>query len=88
MAFVAPVWLIAVGIVATCAVTANGALRAFGAVAGTATAIYYCTESVIVGVAGTLFVLWLPSGTAWPLAAFCTAGALLTMGLARVWLRP
>jgi len=87
-AFVAPRWLIAVGIVVTCAVTANGALRAFGDVAGTATAIYYCAESVIVGGAGTLVVLWLPSGTAWPLAAFCAAGALLTMGLARVWLRP
>jgi len=88
VAFVAPMGLIAVGIVVTCAVTANGALRAFGDVAGTATAIYYCAESVIVGAAGTLVVLGLPSATAWPLAAFCAAGALLTMGLAHVWLRP
>lgn len=83
MAFVGPMWLIAVGIVVTCAVTANGALRAFGDVAGTATAIYYCAESTIVGVAGTLVVLWLPADTAWPLAAFCAAGGLLTTILAR-----
>ena len=83
MAFVGPMWLIAVGIVVTCAVTANGALRAFGDVAGTATAIYYCVESVIVSVTGTLVVLWLPPDTVWPLAVFCAAAGLLTIALTR-----
>lgn len=82
-AFIAPVWVVAAGISVTCAVTANGALQAFGHVAGTATALHYCLESVIVGAAGTLAVLWLPADTAWPLVGFCATAALVVIALAR-----
>jgi DHA1 family florfenicol/chloramphenicol resistance protein-like MFS transporter len=82
-AFLPPMWIAAAGISVTCAVTANGALRPFGDVAGTAVAIHYCLQSVIVSAAGTLLVLWLPGDTAWPLVAFSRAAALLTLGLAR-----
>ncbi|WP_269434426.1 CmlA/FloR family chloramphenicol efflux MFS transporter [Vineibacter terrae] len=82
-AFLPPMWIAAMGISITCAVTANGALRAFGDVAGTAVAIYHCLQGVITSLAGTLAVLWLPADTAWPLVAFTGAAALLTPGLVR-----
>jgi MFS transporter, DHA1 family, chloramphenicol/florfenicol resistance protein len=81
--FVAPMWVIAAGISITCAVTANGALRPFSHAAGTASALYSCTQSIVVGVTGTLAVASLPADTAWPLVAFCTVFGLLTIGLAR-----
>jgi DHA1 family florfenicol/chloramphenicol resistance protein-like MFS transporter len=81
--FIAPMWLVAVGISVTCAVTANGAQRAFSHVAGTATALYACGESLFASIVGTAFVVFLPADTAWPLAAFCGAFGLLTAGLAR-----
>lgn len=83
LAFILPMGVISMGIAVTCAVTANGALRPFGGAAGTAVAVYYCLESIIVASAGTLVVLCLPGDTAWPLAAFCIAFALLTIGLSR-----
>ncbi|HKU96271.1 MAG TPA: CmlA/FloR family chloramphenicol efflux MFS transporter [Vineibacter sp.] len=82
-AFIAPMWVVAAGISVTCAVTANGALRSFGDVAGTAVAIHYCIEGVIVSTAGTLAVLWLPADTAWPAATFCAVAAVVTLTLAR-----
>ncbi|MDR6290442.1 MULTISPECIES: CmlA/FloR family chloramphenicol efflux MFS transporter [Inquilinus] len=82
-AFMAPVWVISAGISVTSAVTANGALEGFGHVAGTATALYSCLEGLIVGAAGTLAVLALPAGTAWPLAGFCAAAATVVIVLAR-----
>ena len=81
--FVTPMWVIAIGISTACAVAANGALRPFGGVAGTATAIYSCVESFMVSCAGTLAVVWLPADTAWPLIGFSSVSALVTMGLAR-----
>ncbi|MFE0755749.1 CmlA/FloR family chloramphenicol efflux MFS transporter [Inquilinus sp. NPDC058860] len=81
-AFLVPVWVISAGIAVTCAVTANGALQGFGHVAGTATALYACLEGLIVGAVGTLMVLALPAGTAWPLAGFCALAALIVTGLA------
>ena len=83
-AFIGPMWVIAVGISITCAVTANGALRLFSHAAGTASALHSCGESLIVSVAGTLAVVWLQSDTAWPLVGFCTTFGLITIGLARV----
>ena len=82
-AFMAPMWIVAAGISITCAVTANGALRSFGDVAGTAVALYYCIESMIVSIAGTLAVLWLPADTVWPIVAFCAVAATLTLILVR-----
>ncbi|ARO29645.1 Bcr/CflA subfamily drug resistance transporter protein [Rhizobium sp. NXC14] len=74
-----PMWIIAIGIVFATAVTANGALAAFGNSAGTAVALYFCVESLLVGAAGTLFVILLDGDTAWPLAAYTGAAALITL---------
>lgn len=71
VSFVIPMWLIAVGIVLVVSVTANGALRDFGDVAGTAVAMYFCIQSLIVSGLGTLSVLVLDGSTAWPLVAYC-----------------
>ncbi|MBE1204258.1 CmlA/FloR family chloramphenicol efflux MFS transporter [Aminobacter carboxidus] len=79
LTFVVPMWVISAGIVFAGAVTANGALRDFGDAAGTAVALYFCVQSLIVGVVGTLAVLMLGGDTAWPLAAYCTAMALVTL---------
>jgi MFS transporter, DHA1 family, chloramphenicol/florfenicol resistance protein len=82
--FIAPMWVVAVGISVTCAVTANGALRSFSHAAGTASALYACGESLIVGIAGTAFIVLLPADTAWPLVGFCGVFGLLTIGFSRM----
>ncbi|MBD2780664.1 CmlA/FloR family chloramphenicol efflux MFS transporter [Xenorhabdus szentirmaii] len=68
--FVMPMWLIAVGMVTVVSVTANGALRDFGDASGTAVALYYCIQSLIVGGVGTLMTLVLSGDTAWPLVVY------------------
>ncbi|MGH6810375.1 MAG: CmlA/FloR family chloramphenicol efflux MFS transporter, partial [Ensifer adhaerens] len=73
--FVLPMWVIAIGIVFTGSVSANGALQAFGHVAGAAVALYFCIQSLIVGVLGTLAVVFLGGDTAWPLAGYSSAMA-------------
>lgn len=83
VSFVVPMWIIAIGIVVATAVTANGALDAFGDTAGTAVALYSCVASIIVGFAGTFFVILLGSDSAWPLAGYVSATALTT--LAGLW---
>jgi DHA1 family florfenicol/chloramphenicol resistance protein-like MFS transporter len=80
--FVAPMWIVAVGIAVICPAATSGALRPFGHAAGTASALYGAIESMAVSCAGTLAVLSLPSDTAWPLIAFCALSALVTIGLA------
>jgi len=77
--FILPMWVIAAGIVIASSVTANGALEEFGEIAGTAVALHFCVQSIIVGVAGTLFVLMLGGDTAWPLAGFSAMTALVTL---------
>lgn len=79
VSFILPMWLVAVGIVVTTAVTANGALQEFSDVAGTAVALHFCIQSLIVGVVGTLFVLFLGGDTAWPLIGYATAMAIITL---------
>lgn len=81
--FVLPMWVMAVGIVLTASVTANGALADFGSTAGTAVALYFCVESLIVGIVGTAAVVWLGGSTAWPLAAYAALMAAVT--LAMLW---
>ena len=78
--FVAPMWIISVGIVFASSVTANGALQAFDHVAGTAVAVYFCVQSLVVGLCGTLAVVALGGDTAWPLATYCSVMALVTLG--------
>ncbi|MEJ6668677.1 multidrug effflux MFS transporter [Alcaligenes aquatilis] len=68
--FILPMWVAAIGIVMTVSVTANGALAQFNDVAGSAVAIYFCVESLIVSVIGTLAVTLLDGETAWPLVVF------------------
>ncbi|WP_343213940.1 CmlA/FloR family chloramphenicol efflux MFS transporter [Ensifer oleiphilus] len=77
--FVPPMWVIAVGIVFTGSVTANGALQAFGHVAGTAVALYFCIQSLIVGVLGTVAVVLLGGDTAFPLAGYSSIMAICTL---------
>lgn len=79
--FVLPMWVMAVGIVLTASVSANGALAQFGSTAGTAVALYFCAESLIVGVVGTAAVVWLDGSTAWPLIAYAAAMATATLGM-------
>lgn len=83
--FVLPMWLIAIGIVFTTSVTANGALEEFGEIAGTAVALHFCFQSLIVGVIGTAFVVAFDGSTAWPLIAYASTMALVTLfALARL----
>ncbi|KQW85275.1 CmlA/FloR family chloramphenicol efflux MFS transporter [Ensifer sp. NM-2] len=77
--FILPMWVIAVGIVFTGSVTPNGALQAFGHVAGTAVALYFCIQSLIVGVLGTLAVVLLGGDTAFPLAGYSMTMAIVTL---------
>lgn len=80
VSFVVPMWVISTGIVFAGSVTANGALEEFGDAAGTAVALYFCVQSLIVGVVGTLAVVVLGGDTAWPLVAYCTVMSLVTLG--------
>ncbi|QND53295.1 multidrug effflux MFS transporter [Phyllobacterium sp. 628] len=82
--FIVPMWVMAAAISVTCAVAANGAIREFGDIAGTATALYYFVESAIVGVAGTVVVVLLPPVTVWPLVAFTAMAAIATLGMTSV----
>ncbi len=77
--FVLPMWPAAVGIVLTASVTANGALRAFDHVAGTAVALHFCGQSLITGIAGTAAVLLLDGDTAWPLVTYAGGMAVVTL---------
>lgn len=76
--FMPPMWIIALGIVVTAAVAADGALAEFGDVAGTAVALYFCIQSLIVGLVGTVAVVLLPGDTAWPLACYAAGMAVAT----------
>lgn len=76
-----PMWVMAFGMVLALAVCANGALAAFGGAAGTAVALYFSIESVIVGVLGSAAVVWLGGDSAWPLAGFAAGMALLVLGM-------
>ncbi|MFD1793508.1 CmlA/FloR family chloramphenicol efflux MFS transporter [Ochrobactrum teleogrylli] len=76
---IAPMWLGAIGIVLTASMTANGALAAFDDSAGMAVALYFCIQSLMVSLAGTVLVILLPGDTAWPLIAFCTVMPLVVL---------
>lgn len=77
--FVMPMWVVAVGIVLTASVTADGALDGFGETAGSAVALYYCVQSLCVGIVGTLCVVTLDGDTAWPLVAYTTVMSVATL---------
>lgn len=75
ISFIIPMWLMAVGIVFSVSVTANGALQNFGDMAGLAVALHFCVQSLVVGIVGTLAVLVLGGATAWPLATYAASMA-------------
>lgn len=77
--FIAPMWVMAIGIVFTVSVTANGALEDFGDMAGSAVAIYFCIQSLIVGSAGTLAAVHLQGDTAWPLVTYSSTMAIVVL---------
>jgi len=77
---VLPMWLVAIGIVMVAAVAANGALRDFADASGTAVALYYAVQSLIVATLGTLATLLLPGDTVWPLVAFGLLLPSLSLG--------
>ena len=78
-----PMWIMAVGIVMTVSVTANGALAAFADRTGTAVAIYFAGQSIIVSVLGTLAVWLLEGDTVWPLVGFAATLAALVILIGR-----
>lgn len=85
VALVLPMWVIAVGIVLMVSVTANGALAGFAEQAGTAVALYYCIQALLVAGLGTLWIVWLGGDNAWPLAVQASLMPLLCLaGLAWV----
>ncbi|WP_240231584.1 CmlA/FloR family chloramphenicol efflux MFS transporter [Devosia lacusdianchii] len=77
--FIMPMWVMAVGMVFASAVTANGALAEFGDRAGSAVALYFCVQSLFVGIVGTAFVVLLPGDSAWPLVAYAAGMALVVL---------
>lgn len=82
LTLVVPMWVMAVGIVFTVSVTANGALAEFDDIAGSAVAFYFCVQSLIVSIVGTLAVTLLNGDTSWPVICYATAMAVLvSLGL-------
>ena len=79
LSFVVPMWLVAVGIVLTTSVTANGALQELAEMAGTVVALHFCIQSLIVGVVGTAFVIAFDGDTAWPLVVYAAVMAAVTL---------
>lgn len=80
--FILPMWIMAVGLVFTVSVTANGALARFDDIAGSAVAFYFCIQSLIVSIVGTLAVTLLNGETAWPLIVYATVMAVfVSIGL-------
>ncbi|WP_447906412.1 CmlA/FloR family chloramphenicol efflux MFS transporter [Stenotrophomonas sepilia] len=67
---VLPMWGIAVGLVMVVSVAANGALSEFADASGTAVALYYAMQSLLVACFGTLATVLLPGDTVWPLVAY------------------
>lgn len=83
VSYIVPMWIVAIGIVMVGAVTANGALGAFGDMAGMAVALHFCVQSLLVGLVGTLFVITFGGDTAYPLVAY-----LAVMGsISWIWVR-
>lgn len=75
--YILPMWIAAAGIVFTVSVTANGALAEFDEMAGSAVAVYFCVQSLIVSIIGTLAVLLFDGQTAWPLVCYMLGMATL-----------
>jgi DHA1 family florfenicol/chloramphenicol resistance protein-like MFS transporter len=77
--FIVPMWVTAIGIVFAVSVAANGALKGFDDIAGSAVALYFCIQSLITGILGTLAVITLQGDTAWPLVAYSSIMAIVVL---------
>lgn len=77
--FIVPMWVVALGIVITASVTANGALKDFGAMAGAAVALHFCFQSLIVGLVGTGAIMLFGHDKAWPLIVYIGVMASATL---------
>lgn len=84
--FIVPMWIMAIGIVFTVSVTANGALEKFGDIAGSAVALHFCVQSLITSIGGTLAVIRLQGDTAWPLVTYSAIMAVVVL-IALAWLQ-
>lgn len=84
---VLPMWITAVGITITGAVTANGALHDFDEIAGVATALYFCVQSVIVAVIGTGFVLAFDGDTIKPIIVYTAVMPMVVIGAIAIHIR-
>lgn len=83
LAFIMPMWIIATGIVLVVSVSANGALASFDDKAGTAVALYYGIQGVVVSAMGTLATVVFGGGTPWALVGFC--GVMCGVNAAGLW---
>jgi MFS transporter, DHA1 family, chloramphenicol/florfenicol resistance protein len=79
LSFIVPMWIIAAGIVLVVSVAANGALEGFDQTAGTAVALYYAVQGVVVAVVATAAIGILDSATLWPVVGFCWAMGVLNL---------
>ncbi|PKH26638.1 chloramphenicol efflux MFS transporter [Enterobacterales bacterium CwR94] len=82
--FIVPMWVVAVGIAAAVSVAPNGALAGFDAIAGTATAVYFCLGSLLLGLVGTFATALLPVNTAWPVVGSGLFFAAVVLTLASI----
>ncbi|GAB1065258.1 MAG: hypothetical protein WManBPW_34890 [Shewanella algae] len=80
MGFMLPMYLIGVNIALTCAVSANGALHAFSASAGLATALYYALESLYLSLMVSVLIKLIPPGTSATIAVYIFISSLLAAG--------
>lgn len=77
--FIVPMWVVAVGIVITASVTANGALKDLGAMAGAAVAFHFCVQSLIVGVIGTGAIILFGNDNIWALIVYICVMASVSL---------
>lgn len=79
--FIAPMWIIGMGIAMSVSISPNGALQGFDELAGTVTAVYFCLGGVLLGSIGTVIISIFPVGTSWPIVAFCFILAAIVIAL-------
>ena len=80
LGFMLPMYLIGVNIALTCAVSANGALHAFSASAGLATALYYALESLYLSLMVSVLIKLIPPGTSATIAVYIFISSMLAAG--------
>lgn len=82
--FIAPMWIIGIGIAMSVSIAPNGALQGFDEIAGTATTVYFCLGGIILGSIGTIIISIFPVGTSWPIVTFCFILAAIVIVLSSI----